>query len=260
MITEEIALRFGGIARLYGEATFNRFITTHVTVVGIGGVGSWVAESLARSGIGAITLIDLDDICVSNTNRQIHALNGQYGKLKVEAMAERIRAIHPGCHVRTIEDFISVENVSEYLTQETHYVIDAIDQVKVKAAMIAHCYRTNIPMITMGGAGGRIDPGYVKLIDLAFTKQDPLLARVRSILRREYGFTRDIKKKFKIDCIYSEEPIRHQQPDGSVCPQKPGLIQTESRMDCQTGLGASMVITASFGLFATAQVLKRLTT
>lgn len=255
---DDIALRFGGVARLYSEQALAKFLSSHVTVIGVGGVGSWVVEALARSGIGHLTLIDLDDICLSNTNRQIHALNGQYGQLKVDAMAERVRVIHPTCEVTTVQDFITVENLSEYITTQTHYVIDAIDQVKVKAALIARCYRLGIPIITMGGAGGREDPSRIRLSDLAFTKQDPLLAKVRSILRREYGFPRDTKKKFKTDCIYSEELIRYQQQDGSVCAKKPDLMESGSRIDCQTGLGTSMAVTASFGLFASAHVLKRL--
>ena len=254
---DDLQLRFGGIARLYGETGLSQFLRSHITVVGIGGVGSWVAEAFARCGIAHITLIDLDDICVSNTNRQIHALNGQYGQLKVDAMAERIRAIHPACQVTTIQDFISLDNLSEYLTPQTHYVVDAIDQVKVKAAMIAHCYRLNIPIMTIGGAGGRLDPSCIRRADLAFTKQDPLLAKVRAILRREYGFPRDTKKKFKIDCVYSEEPIRYPQADGSICMQKPTSAEG-GRLDCQTGLGTSMVVTATFGLMASAYVLNEI--
>jgi tRNA A37 threonylcarbamoyladenosine dehydratase len=256
-VDHEAKIRFGGISRLYGEAGLAAFAQAQVTIVGLGGVGSWAAEALARSGVGRLTLIDLDDICLSNTNRQVHALKGYYGRLKVEVLAERIKAINPACQVTPIEDFVTLDRLALYLSPHTQYVIDAIDQVKVKAGMIAHCQHFRIPILVVGGAGGQIDPTQVRMTDLAFSRQDPLLAKVRATLRREYYFPRDLQKKFNIDCVYSEEPLRYPRGDGTVCLQKSPQAEG-GRLDCQSGFGASMAVTATFGLFASAHILKKL--
>ena len=158
VISDAWRQRFGGTARLYGEKALQCFADAHVCVVGIGGVGSWAAEALARTGIGAITLIDMDDVCVTNTNRQIHALSGNVGLAKAEVMAERIRLINPECRVTVVDDFVTPENVAEYLGAGFSYVIDAIDSVRPKAALIAWCRRYKVPLVTTGGAGGQIDP------------------------------------------------------------------------------------------------------
>ena len=186
--------RFGGVARLYGNEGASRLRQAHACIVGIGGVGSWAAEAMARNGIGEITLIDLDMVAESNTNRQIHALGEIYGKAKVDAMAERIRSINPDCIVHCIEDFVTPDNVDQMLDRGYSVVIDAIDQVKAKAAMIAFCRRHKLPIIVAGAAGGQLDPTQIRIEDLSKTVQDPLLARLRSILRREYGFAKDGKK------------------------------------------------------------------
>ncbi|EAR59734.1 molybdopterin biosynthesis MoeB protein [Oceanospirillum sp. MED92] len=169
--------RFGGTRRLYGNDAVDRFRESNICVIGIGGVGSWVAEALARTAIGKITLIDLDDICITNTNRQIHAVDGNVGRPKTEAMAERIKLINPECEVIQIEDFITRENIPELITGEFDYVIDAIDSVKEKAALIAHCCYRKIPIITIGGAGGQTDPTKIDICDLAKTNHDPLAAK-----------------------------------------------------------------------------------
>jgi tRNA A37 threonylcarbamoyladenosine dehydratase len=252
----ETSIRFGGISRLYGEAALAALTAAHVTIVGLGGVGSWAAEALVRSGVGHLTLIDLDDICLSNTNRQIHALKGCYGKLKVEVMAERLSAINPACHITPIEDFVTLDRLARYLVPSTHYVVDAIDNVKIKVGMIVHCQQVGIPILVIGGAGGKIDPTQIRMADLAFSHQDPLLAKVRATLRRNYGFPRKLQKKFKIDCVYSEEPLRYLQEDGTIGLQKP--LKAEARLDCQSGFGTSMAVTASFGLFASAHILQKL--
>ena len=254
---DDAKLRFSGVARVYGEAALAAFSQAHVTVIGIGGVGSWAAEALARSGVGNLTLIDLDDICLSNTNRQIHALSGFYGKLKVEAMADRIRAINPACQVTAIEDFVTLDRLERYLTPATNYVIDAIDSVKIKVGIIMHCRHLSIPIVVVGGAGGQIDPTQVRIADLAFSKQDPLLAKVRATLRREYAFPRDITKKFHIDCVYSEEPLRYAQGNGIIGLQRPAKVDG-IRLDCQSGLGTSVAVTATFGLSISALVLKNI--
>jgi tRNA A37 threonylcarbamoyladenosine dehydratase len=248
----DLARRFGGIGRLYGADALPRFQKARVCVVGIGGVGSWAAEALARSAIGNITLIDLDMIAESNVNRQIHALDDEFGKAKVAAMAERIRAINPACQINEIEDFVSAENLDTTLGSGFDYIIDAIDHVRTKAAMIAWCKRHDAPIITSGGAGGQIDPTRIEIADLARTIQDPLLAKVRALLRKEYGFTRDPKKKFGVLSVFSSEPLRYPE-NGATCDEPPTL----AGLNC-AGFGSSVCVTAPFGLFAASEVLKHL--
>lgn len=249
--------RFGGIARLYGSVALAQFRQAHVCVVGVGGVGSWAAEALARSGIGHITLIDLDDICVSNTNRQLPALEGHYGQMKVAALAERIVQINPECIVDVIEDFVSIDNFEETLGRGYDAIIDAIDSVKTKAAMIAWCKRRKIRLVTTGGAGGQIDPTQIAVVDLSQTINDPLAAKVRSILRREYGFAQQ-GKKMGVECVYSTEQLVYPQADGSVCAQKPAVGDVALGLGCEGGFGASVAVTGCFGFVAAAQVLKHL--
>ncbi len=187
-LDDEYARRFGGVARLYGPQALERFAAAHICVIGVGGVGSWVAEALARCGVGRLTLIDLDHIAVSNTNRQIHALGDAYGKAKVDAMAERIAEINPRAEISRIDDFVTVENVDALLGHPFDYVVDAIDAVKVKTAIVAFCQRTGTRVVTCGAAGGQLDPTRIRVADLARTIQDPLLAKVRGNLRRQHGF------------------------------------------------------------------------
>lgn len=254
--------RFGGIARLYGEKALQRFANAHVAVVGIGGVGTWAAEALARSGIGRITLIDLDDICITNTNRQIHALQSSIGKSKVAVMAERIQAINPECEVNQVEDFITLENLGDYFVAKNKggtldYVIDCIDAVKPKAAMIAWCKRNKLPIIAVGGAGGQMDPTQIQVADLAKTYQDPLLAKVRNILRREYNFSKNVQRRFAIEAVFSTEQLTYPATNGEVCHTKPDSAGS-MRMDCASGFGAVTVVTGTFGLVAVSRVLKKL--
>lgn len=244
--------RFGGIARLYGEAAADDLRRAHACVVGIGGVGSWSAEALARSGVGQITLIDLDMVAESNTNRQIHALGDIYGKAKVDAMAERILAINPACRVNRIEDFVTPDNVGEMLDRDFSVVIDAIDQVRAKAAMIAFCRRRKLPIIIAGAAGGQIDPTQIRVADLSQTVQDPLLAKVRSVLRREYGFPRD-GKKFGVPAVYSTEALRYPTVEASC-----STAQGPAGLNC-AGFGSSVCVTSVFGMAAAAAAIRRLT-
>lgn len=256
-------LRFAGIGRLYGIAALERFRHAHVVVVGIGGVGSWAAEALARSGIGKITLIDLDDVCISNINRQLHALSDTVGQDKVAVMAARILHINPECEVVQVADFIASDNLSQLLSGDIDYVVDAIDSIKAKVALLAYCKRNKIKVISTGGAGGQTDPTQIQIADLTQTINDPLLAKVRNSLRRDYQYSRNPKRRFGIDCVFSTEQLVYPQPDGTVCQQKTAQLDetgqpSSMRLDCSGGFGAVTVVTASFGLAAVAKVLKKL--
>ncbi|MEY2633885.1 MAG: hypothetical protein RIR00_2539 [Pseudomonadota bacterium] len=250
--------RFGGMTRLYGAEGAAALRAAHICVVGIGGVGCWAVEALARSGIGALTLIDLDMIAESNTNRQLHALGDEYGKAKVGAMAERVRAINPACRVQAIEDFVDADNLPRLITPEFSAVIDAIDNVRIKTLMIAHCKAASIPIVTAGAAGGQIDPGRIRCDDLARTEQDPLLAKVRSQLRKSHGFPRGGQAKFGVTAVYSTEPLRY--PTQACAPAEAGAAATgPAGLNC-AGFGSSICVTATFGLMAAAQVINRLAT
>jgi tRNA A37 threonylcarbamoyladenosine dehydratase len=246
--------RFGGIARLYGERALQRFAAAHVCVVGVGGVGSWIVEALARSAIGRLTLIDLDNVAESNINRQIQALTGTVGQAKIAALAERIAQINPYCQVTQVEDFVDADNLDTMIgVGRFDYVIDAIDSVKAKAALIAYCRTHAIPMITIGGAGGQLDPTKIEVRDLARTEQEPLLKKVRKVLRAQYGFARGEKNKYHIDAVFSMEPLRY--PDsGDACAVDANSI---TGLNC-AGFGSSMVVTATFGMVAAGHLLRRL--
>ncbi|EFX92112.1 ThiF family protein [Actinobacillus ureae ATCC 25976] len=242
--------RFGGIGRLYTPEGLAKLRQAHICVIGIGGVGSWAVEALARSGIGKITMIDMDDICVTNINRQIHAMTGTVAQLKTEAMKERIERINPECVVEIIDDFITSENIPEYLNRGYDYVIDAIDSVKTKAALIAYCKRNKIRMITTGGAGGQTDPTQIQITDLSKTIQDPLVSKVRSLLRKEYNFSQNPKRKFGIDCVFSTQPL--------IFPKMGEGCEVSSTMNCANGFGAVTTVTATFGFFAVSRVIDKL--
>ena len=247
--------RFGGIARLYGEAALAHFRSAHVCVIGVGGVGSWVVEALARSAIGHITMIDLDNVAESNINRQIHALSDTLGKAKVAALAERIAQINPFCRVTEVEDFISADNLEEMLgASRYNYVIDAIDNVRAKTALIAYCRAKGIRLITIGGAGGQIDPTKIEIRDLSRTEQEPLLAKVRKRLRAHHGFPRGTKNKFGVEAVFSTEPLRFPETEACDIDEDASGI---TGLNC-AGFGSAMVVTASFGLVAAAQVLRKL--
>lgn len=242
--------RFGGIGRLYTPEGLARLRQAHICVIGIGGVGSWAVEALARSGIGKITMIDMDDICVTNINRQIHALTGNIGKLKTEVMRDRITLINPECNVQIIDDFLSPDNLAEYLSCGYDYVIDAIDSVKTKAALIAYCKRNKIKVISVGGAGGQTDPTQIQIADLTKTIQDPLMSKVRSTLRKDYHFSQNPKRKFGVDCVFSTQPL--------IFPQMTEGCEISATMNCANGFGAATMITATFGFFAVSRVIDKL--
>lgn len=252
--------RFGGIARLYGDAAAGTFAAARVAVIGIGGVGSWAAESLARSGIGHITLVDMDEVCITNTNRQIHALDGTVGQLKTSVMAERIRKIHPGCEVDEVPRFFHAASAGEILHGGFDAVIDAIDDTRNKCLLLAECRRMGCVTVTCGGAGGRRDPGRVRVADLAYSGKDGLLHQVRKRLRQQHGFAPvpmgSRPEPMGIDAVFSDEPQVFIQCDGEVSAVRPeGEV---GRLNCAGGLGAATHVTAVFGLVAAGQVLLRL--
>ena len=249
--TPDFERRFGGLARLYGAEAAARLGGLHVCVVGIGGVGSWAVEALARSGVGRLTLVDLDHVAESNINRQVHAIGATLGQAKVLAMRDRVAAINPACVVDCIEEFITPDNPATLLPA-CDGIVDAIDQVRAKAALIAHCRRTGVPLVTTGGAGGRTDPSQLRVDDLSRTVQDALASKVRARLRKEYGFPRDPKKKFGVDCVYSVEPIS--RPQGAACDvDEAGL----HGLNC-AGYGSTVCVTAPFGFAAAARLLARI--
>ena len=242
--------RFGGIGRLYTPEGLAKLRQSHICVIGIGGVGSWAVEALARSGIGKITMIDIDDICVTNINRQIHALTSTVATLKTEAMKTRIEEINPECQVEIIDDFISPDNLADYLNRGYDYVIDAIDSVKTKAALIAYCKRNKIRLITTGGAGGQTDPSQIQIADLSKTIQDPLASKVRSLLRKEYHFSQNPKRKFGVDCVFSSQPL--------IFPKMGEGCEISATMNCANGFGAVTIVTATFAFFAVGRVIDKL--
>lgn len=237
--------RFAGIYRLYGAGSIARLSTARVAVVGLGGVGSWIAESLARSGVGTLRLIDADDICVSNTNRQLPALDGHYGRAKVEAMAERCRAINPSMRVEAVPAFVTASNLEEQLGGDVDLVLDACDSFRSKVEMIAWCRRRKLPLIVSGSAGGRTDPTLVRVRDLSRTEHDAMLALVRKKLRAEFNFPRNADRYFGIPAVYSLENVRYPQADGSVCGLRPQGGDA-MKLDCGGGLGAATHITGAF--------------
>jgi len=248
--------RFGAIGRLYGVEGLARIRAAHVCVVGLGGVGSWVVEALARSGIGALTLVDMDEVCLSNVNRQIHAMDGMIGQTKASALGERVKKIAPECEVVCEEVFFTEATMERLLAPPYDYIIDAIDATKHKCLLIAEARKRRLKLITCGGAGGCIDPSRIKLQDLSRTINDPLLLQVRKRLRRDYGFPKLSRQKFKIDCVYSDELPVFPQADGSVsCEREP---DTDYRLNCDAGFGSATFVTGAVGFFLAAEVVKRI--
>lgn len=259
--------RFGGIARLYGNAGLARLRSAHVLVVGLGGVGSWTAEALARTGVGRITLVDLDEVCVSNTNRQVPALDGQFGRPKVDVMAERLRSIAPESRVDAVVEFFTADSAARLLGLDADggaarpdVVVDAIDNVANKVLLVARCHAAGIPVVVCGGAGGRRDPTAVRVVDLARVTHDRLVGEVRKRLRREHGFPRG-EKKFGVECVCSPEVPVFPQRDGTVCAGRPAAQPGEGmRLNCDWGFGSAAFVTGAFGFAAAARAVDRIAT
>jgi tRNA threonylcarbamoyladenosine dehydratase len=245
------ARRFGGIARLYGDAGLQRLQNAHVVVVGLGGVGSWAVEACARSGVGRLTLIDLDHVSESNINRQLHALDSTVGAAKVAVMASRIADINPWCRVETIDDFVAADNVTTLIPAgRFDFVIDAIDDVRAKTALIAHCHASGTSLVTIGGAGGRTDASRVRVADLAHTLQEPMLAKVRKNLRTTHGFARNPKAAFGVPAVFSDQPLRGNEAAQTEAQEGLGL-------NC-AGYGSAVAVTAVFGFVAAGLLVDRL--
>ena len=242
------ARRFGGLERLYGVTAAERIRQAHVVVVGIGGVGSWAAEALARSGVRRLTLIDMDHIAESNVNRQIHALTSTLGQAKIDAMRERIAQIHPGCQVDLVDDFVSPENWPGLLPATPNALIDACDQVKAKLAMAVWAMKEKIPFVTVGAAGGKRLAHEVDIDDLAQVTHDPLLAQLRYRLRKHHGAPKQ-GKRIGVRCVFSREPVMG--PDAS-CD-----LQGDGSLNCH-GYGSLVGVTATFGLCAATEVMNLL--
>ncbi|WP_269525877.1 tRNA threonylcarbamoyladenosine dehydratase [Coraliomargarita parva] len=246
--------RFSALGRLYGAEGLTRLQAAHVAVIGLGGVGSWVVEALARTGVGELTLVDMDEVCLSNVNRQIHAMDGTVGRSKAEVLAERVARISPDCKVNVEVCFFTESSAERLLAPGYDYIVDAIDATKHKCLLIAEARKRRLPLITCGGAGGRIDPSRVQIADLSRTINDPLLLQVRKKLRREYNFPRKSRQKFKIDCVYTDEFPVFPQADGSVaCEREPGA---DYRLNCDQGFGSATFVTGTMGFVLAAQVVR----
>jgi tRNA A37 threonylcarbamoyladenosine dehydratase len=248
--------RFGGIARLYGRDGLEKLRAARVCVVGLGGVGAWAAEALARSGLGALTLVDLDEVCASNMNRQLHALTETVGRAKVAVMAERIQAINSDCRVTAEQQFFNEQTAAGLLAPQFDFVLDAIDSVTNKVLLVAGCRRRNLPIVACGGAGGRRDGTQVRTADLAQVTHDRLLAEVRKKLRKEFQFPAD-GSAMGVACVFSAEPPVFAQPDGSVCASRTATPDG-TRLNCNGGLGSAAFVTGAFGLAAAGIVVRRI--
>lgn len=241
----EYPRRFAGVAKIYGDDAFQQFTQSHVMVIGIGGVGSWAVEALARSGIARLTLVDMDVLAASNINRQLPALSSTLGLDKAAVMAARCLEINPRIQITVIDDFVSADNVASLLNEAPDVVLDCIDDVKAKLALMLHCRFHKIALVVSGGAGGKIDPSQIRVADLSRTEQDPMLAKLRSQLRAK-GIAKKPKEKFGITCVYSQE-----QPKVNVD------VCAAAGLRCG-GYGSAVAVTNSFAMFAVAEVLKKL--
>ena len=245
--------RFGGVQRLYSDQAFSKLNNAHVCVVGVGGVGSWACETLARNGVGEITLIDADDICVTNINRQIHAVSETIGQEKVTAMANRIKSINPDCKVHSMPAFFLESTAEELLSTHYDFVIDAIDSIKHKCLLIHLCKENNIKLVTVGGAGGKTQIKGIEVCDLGLTHGDRLLAKVRATLRKNYGFPKFKGKKFKVVSVFSSENVK--LPWCEVDQEK---TKTSLKLDCNNGFGTDMAVISVFGITAAHYVVQQL--
>ena len=242
-MTADLERRFGGLRRLYGDHGYAHIRASRVAIVGVGGVGSWAAEALARCGVASLTLIDLDHVAESNINRQVQALGATLGQAKVQALRERIQDIHPGCNVTCVEEFVDESNWPSLLPAVVDGVIDACDQVRAKAALAAWALRTNTPIVIAGAAGGKRRPHEVQVDDLSLVTHDPLLASLRQRLRKQHGAPRS--GALGLRCVHSCE---------AAAPPGAGR-GTDGSLNCH-GYGSSGAVTATFGMVAASLALE----
>lgn len=258
-MSDDYEARFGGLGRLLGRTGLDRLRAARVAVIGVGGVGSWVVEGLARSGVGELTLVDLDDVCVSNVNRQLPALDGQVGRPKVAVLAERVRLINPGCKVTAVPEFFTPASASRLLAGPFDFVVDAIDRMTPKALLIGGCRERGWPVITVGAAGGRCDPTRIRTGDLGEASSDELLRQVRKKLRRVHGFAPGAQRgrmNFGVRCVWSEERPVFPWSDGTCAAERePG---SNLALDCESGFGTAVFVTGAFGLAAAGEVVRML--
>ena len=255
-MTPSYQQRFEGLGRVFGADALPRLARAHFCVVGIGGVGSWAAEACVRSGIGRITLIDHDDIDIGNTNRQVHTLQSTLGQSKVDALRDRILAINPECDCNAVDDLVTRGNLDKFGFAQFDYVIDAIDHVSHKLSLMHYCRRNKIRCVSTGGAGGRSDPTQIQVKDLTLTFNDPLLAKVRAHLRQQLGYSRNPKRRYAMDCVFSGEQPLYPAGDGTVTHEKPESPQ-RTTLDCNTGIGSFVGVTAAFGLTAASHAIRK---
>jgi tRNA threonylcarbamoyladenosine dehydratase len=248
VVSSPYLARFNGLARLYSSQGLEKILRSHVCVVGLGGVGSWAVEALARSGVGELTLIDLDDICVANTNRQLHALDTEFGKPKVDVMARRVKSINSECTVHPLHSFFLKSNASQILETKFDFVLDAIDSPARKCLLISECHERGIPVITTGASAGRRDPTQIQVADLSVSSHDRLLQEVRKKLRVRHGFPR--REAFAVECVFSKEEI--------VYPKCAPNDEPDLRLDCETGFGTACFVTGAFGLIAASRIIQYL--
>ena len=250
--------RFSGVGRLFGETGLEKISRANFAIIGIGGVGCWTAEALARSGAGHLTLVDLDSICVTNTNRQIHALEGEIGRNKVDAMARRISLINPEAEVIPVAEFFSESSSDRLLEPNYNLIVEAIDSIRPKCFLIAECRKKGIPLVVSGAAGGKSDPTRVSRADLAFATNDRLLKRARKILRRQFDFPpQELREPFGIPAVFSEENARFPWSDGTVReePEKGGA---SAKLDCDSGFGTVTQVAGAMGFACAAEAIRLL--
>lgn len=258
-MSDDYAQRFGGIGRLYGASALERLRAAHVCVIGVGGVGSWTVEALARSGVGTLTLIDADDVCITNVNRQLPALDGAVGRSKVRVLGERVRLVNPACAVVEVGDFLTGRNAAELLSPKYDWVVDCVDRMSTKTEIIHTCHELSRNILVCGSAGGRRDGTAVRVTDLGLAGQDELLRQVRRRLRREFGWKHGVSARatpMGVPCVFSPEKPVYPRGDGTCSAEaEPG---SSLRMDCGSGFGAATFVTGAFGFAAAGEIVRRM--
>lgn len=249
--------RFAGVSRVIGTPSSQYFRQSHICVVGLGGVGSWAVEALVRSGLEHITLVDGDDICISNSNRQLPASSDNIGRLKTEVLKARMLQINPDLNCEIESNFLLPAQTQNFVEKPFDLIIDAIDHIPTKAALIASARRIKKRIVCSGGAGGLRNPMAICVKDLSRTTQDPLLSAVRKLLRQDYGFPQNPQRRFAVPCVYSEEQAVFPDGKGGVVSKRQ-VDQSSMKMDCSSGFGALMPVTATFGMMLASLAMEKI--